>query len=205
MGWTSYHATHYKNGKVDVKAECDAYYMEGLNAGHFEVVKSAMVGSVYYAAIRPLVKYAGKDENGNSVYMPRPENERKTFAEIMLTHVDSGDYYNFSYKNIGEEAGPCESKCPVGIIKLLDETDSEWALAWRKRCLEYAEQKKSPNSIGKLPVGSRIKFTDYNGTERVLVKMSPAYQFKSCWWLIEGQGKYYPKAHIPSEYEVLSR
>lgn len=24
MGWTSYHATHYKRGRVDRKAECDA-------------------------------------------------------------------------------------------------------------------------------------------------------------------------------------
>ena len=23
MGWTSYAATHYKNGKIDRKAECD--------------------------------------------------------------------------------------------------------------------------------------------------------------------------------------
>ena len=48
MGWTSYHATHYsKTGTIDRKAECDGYFMEGLNRGHYRVEKSAMVGSVY--------------------------------------------------------------------------------------------------------------------------------------------------------------
>ena len=55
MGWTSYHAQYYtKSGRVDRKRECDAYWLEGLNAGHFAVVKSSMVGATYYAAIRPL-------------------------------------------------------------------------------------------------------------------------------------------------------
>ena len=33
MGWTGCHATHYKrNGDIDRKAECDGYFLEGLNA-----------------------------------------------------------------------------------------------------------------------------------------------------------------------------
>lgn len=44
MGWTGYYATHYKNGKIDRKAECDAYFMEGLNRGNFKVLKSTMKG-----------------------------------------------------------------------------------------------------------------------------------------------------------------
>ena len=57
MGWTSYHAQYYtKSGRVDRKRECDAYWLEGLNAGHFAVVKSSMVGATYYAAIRPLLR-----------------------------------------------------------------------------------------------------------------------------------------------------
>ena len=42
MGWTSYRANYYKNGKINKKAECDAYFMEGLNRGHFQVLKSTM-------------------------------------------------------------------------------------------------------------------------------------------------------------------
>lgn len=44
MGWTSYHASFYKNGKIDRKAECDSIMncdMVG-NKGRYEVLKSAM-------------------------------------------------------------------------------------------------------------------------------------------------------------------
>ena len=29
MGWASYRAEYYKNGKIDRKAECDAYFLDG--------------------------------------------------------------------------------------------------------------------------------------------------------------------------------
>ena len=44
MGWTSYEATYFKkNGDIDRKAECDAYFMRD-NAGHYKVLKSSMKG-----------------------------------------------------------------------------------------------------------------------------------------------------------------
>ena len=52
MGWTEYRASYFKSGKVDRKAECDAYFLEGHNRGHFDVLKSVVIGSVYYAAIK---------------------------------------------------------------------------------------------------------------------------------------------------------
>ena len=56
MGWTSYEATYFKkNGDIDRKAECDAYFMRD-NAGHYKVVKSSMKGTVYYAAVTTLTK-----------------------------------------------------------------------------------------------------------------------------------------------------
>lgn len=62
MGWCSYHATHYKNGKVDRKSEMDERFTQHEHEGsdfnggicHYPqmtVIKSAMVGSVYYAAV----------------------------------------------------------------------------------------------------------------------------------------------------------
>ena len=41
MGWTSYHATNYKNGKIDRKAECDAYWNHPLDKGRFKVLKNS--------------------------------------------------------------------------------------------------------------------------------------------------------------------
>lgn len=157
MGWTSYHATHYKNGKIDRKAECDAYFMEGLNRGHYDVLKSAMVGSTYYAAVQGLRRYVGKDENGTYIYEPIPENKRITFGVVFKTSTDMKDYYNFSYKDMDETCGPYERDCPKGILDLLSPTDNEFANEWRKAC--YANIVKKKNSASNLPVGSVIKVT----------------------------------------------
>ena len=148
MGWTSYHATHYKSGKIDRKAECDAYFLEGLNAGHFEVLKSTMVGSVYYAAVRGLKQC---EDNGN-IYAATP-----VFGVVFLTSVDTKDYFNFSYKDIDETMGPYESNCPKSILDLLSPTDNEYANAWRQRCMDNLAKKKDKNSLNNLPVGSVIR------------------------------------------------
>ena len=159
MGWTSYHATHYKNGKVDRKAECDAYFMEGLNRGYFDVLKSSMVGSVYYAAVKPLKKYGEKDENGEKVIVDMPVDEQRVIGVVFLTSTDSKDYFNFSYKDMSETSGPCYYDCPKGILDLLTPTDSEWANNWRAKCREQLAKKNNPNALRKLPVGTLIKVT----------------------------------------------
>lgn len=157
MGWISYHAIHYKNGKIDRKAECDAYFMEGLNKGHFNVLKSSMVGSTYYAAVQRIVKYIGKDENGVGIYEPLPENERTTFGTVLLTSTDVKNYFNFSYKNMDESMGPCYYDCPKGVLDLLSPTDNEHANEWRKSCYDNLVKKKNSNRLSKLPVGTVIK------------------------------------------------
>ena len=158
MGWTSYHATHYKNGKVDRKAECDAYFMEGLNRGYYDVLKSSMVGKVYYAAVKPLKKY-DKDNDGNQIIVDIPINEQEVIGVVFLTSTDSKDYYNFSYKEMDETVGPCYYDCPKGILDLLTPTNSEWANNWRTKCREQLEKKKNPNSLNKLPEGTVIRVT----------------------------------------------
>lgn len=159
MGWTSYHATHYKNGRIDRKAECDAYFMEGLNRGYYNVLKSSMVGSTYYAAVQQLVRYAGENENGERQYEPIPENERDTFGVIFLTSTDSKDYFDFSYKDMTENYGPYEANCPKGILDLLSPTENEFALQWRAKCRENLAKRRDKNSLSALPVGSVIKVT----------------------------------------------
>ena len=157
MGWTSYHATHYKNGRVDRKAECDAYFMEGLNRGHFNVLKSAMVGSTYYAAVSPLKRGGAEDENGKRIYVDIPESERVVFGVVFLTSTDIKDYYNFAYKDMDETCGPYKYDCPKGILDLLTPTENEYANEWRRCCRENLAKKKNPNAFNKLPVGTVIK------------------------------------------------
>ena len=159
MGWTSYHATHYKNGKIDRKAECDAYWLEGLNRGHFEVLKSRMVGTVYYAAVKPLKRRVASDDRWFDEYVDIPKEEQYVFAAITLTSVDSKSYYNFSYKDMDETCGPCYNDCPKSILDLLTPTNSELAKQWRQACYDNTKAKKNPNSLNKLPIGTVIQVT----------------------------------------------
>ena len=176
MGWTWYRATHYfPNGGIDRRAECDAYFMEGLNRGHYEVLKSVMVGTVYYAAVKKLKKYTGHDENGNWLYSDLPPEEQKVFGAVFITSTSKKDYYNFGYKDMDETMGPGDCDCPKSIISLLSETDNEYALHWRQRCLAKRHTKSKLNS---LPIGAVIEFTR-DGKVFRLTKHEPAYQFKT--------------------------
>lgn len=154
MGWTSTHADYYKKGTVDRKRECDAYWEEGLNRGHFKILKSSMVGSTYYAAVQVLKEYVG---NENDVDIYKNIENGPIFCVIFLTSVAMKDYYNFSYKPMDETMHPYQYNCPIGILKLLPETDNEYAKEWRKKCYEQYNKNKNPDSLKKLPVGTVIK------------------------------------------------
>lgn len=193
MGWTSYNARYYKNGKIDRKREMDSYFTEGLNEGFYEIVKSAMVGSVYYAAVKQLMRCVKADNEKGYDRVAIPENEQEVHGVVMLTQVDMSDYYNIAYKDISDDMGPYESKCPVSIIKALSPTTNENALAWRKRCIDYAKTKGMRN----LPVGTVIEFEKYDGTTVRLIKCAPQYQFKTAWWKFVNERKYFQKKDIP--------
>lgn len=205
MGWTGTTAIFYKykNGRqtVDTKAECDALWSQ--DHSRFKVLKSAMVGSTYYAAIQICKKWKEGAERSPENLVDIPEEEREVFGEVILTSVNMKDFFNFSYKDIPETMGPCEDHCPMSIIKLLTPTTSEWANQWRDRCREYAKSRNSPNNPNKLPIGTKIKFTNNRGEEIILVKRSPAYQFKTPWWYEPSSGCYCSKKRLPKEFEII--
>ena len=142
MGWLEYRADHYKNGKVDRKAEMDSKYNWEDESRKVEVLKSSMVGSTYYAAVRSFNK-----ENGFECIT----------AAVCLTSTNNKNYYNFAYKDMDESMGPYKYDCPKGILDLLSPTENEYALEWRKQCYENLAKKKNPNGFNKLPVGTIIK------------------------------------------------
>lgn len=175
MGWTSTRAIYFdKHGNVDRKAECD----ELFESRRYRVLASSMVGSTYYAAVqhltRPVKDENGKyikDENGNVIEEPIENGE--VFAAICLTSVNNKSYYNFSYKDMTDDMGPCEDKCPKKILKLLSPTDNEYAIEWRNRC-----QNHNTHKLTKIKIGQKILV---NGN-LILQKMAPAYQFKTPWF-----------------------
>lgn len=168
MGWIEYHAGHYKNGKVDRKAELDAMYNWEDENRKCEVLKSSMVGSTYYAAVKSLNKTNGYE---------------RVCAAICLTSTNSKDYYNFAYKDMDETCGPYKYDCPKGILDLLSPTENEYALEWRKQCYENLKAKKNPNGLNKLPVGTVIKvvmpfYTKYFSKDQE-VKLQKQHKFGS--------------------------
>ena len=206
MGWTSYHVEPTYNPKakkytVDRKVECDRLfnqdmvtYNDNTIIGKFEVLKSCMVGSTYYAAVKR-TKFATETNPAESY----------VFAAIVLTSVDSKDYFNFSYKDMDETVGPYQYGCPKSILDLLSPTDNEYAKKWRERCYEVLKEKKNPNTLGNLPVGSEIKYINHNGEEVVLFKHPAAYQFKRPFWMCMDRNAYISPKHIPSNYEIIKR
>lgn len=199
MGWTSYNADYYlPNGKIDVKAECDNLYDTHMYnwktneiIGTFEVLKSALIGSTYYAAIKS-TKFATETEPEKTI----------VFAAIVLTSVDKNSYYNFAYKDMDETVLPCQCQCPESILNLLTETDSDYAKKWRENCREYHELRKK-NNPSKLPYGTKIRFK-WGNEEITLVKHPPAYQFKTYFWYNEKNHSYFSKRRIPLEFEIVS-
>lgn len=200
MGWTWQHATHYKNGKVDRKAECDAYFNEE-NKGCYVVEKSALVGTVYYAAIR----HIGRRNYKTNEITEIPASEQEVFAVIFLTGTNVKDYFNFGYKDMEESMHPYYYDCPAGILKLLSPTDNASANEWRENCRQRAAQKKAdkknPDSLENLPIGTVIRVRD-----KELVKTAPMAQFKTPFWMRVDAYLYCSKKEIKRcGYEIVSR
>jgi hypothetical protein len=209
MGWLEYPATyHYDNGSVNRKKECDSHFEDGLNAGHFKILKSTMKGSVYYAAIMPLKKPVyneqgehAKDADSNYMYVPIPAKDREVIGVVVLTGTRKNGYW-FAYKSMDETVGPCYYDCPATILDLLTPTTNPSALDWRRKCQERAGKQKH----GALPVGATIEFVK-NGNTYTLTKRAPAHQFKNTWWSCEdeeGIMRYYSKKRIPVDFSVVN-
>lgn len=181
MGATFYHATHYKkNGTVDRKAECDALINSENRIYKREVLKSSMVSSIYYAAVRRTDKKT---------------NESKVVAYIFVTYGrDKRDpYFNFGYKDMDETIHPFYYDCSKGILDLLDETEDEMAITWRNLCRKNLIEKKKKSWLKELSIGEKIKYKKHDGEEIILIKHPPAYQFKTWFWYCEDTRQYVSK------------
>lgn len=182
MGWISTDARFYTaDGKVNRKAECDALYTWEGEKTKNEVIKSSMRGSVYYAAVRTTDKTTGHSE---------------VFAAVCLTSTRRDGGFNFGYKGMSEDMGPCEDDCPKGILVLLTDTESKYAKEWRERCwAKIRDKKQNRQSLASIKIGEIIEFERGGVTIRA-EKMAPAYQFKTPWFKVVGEFEYVHKTEI---------
>lgn len=167
MGWDY----HNEMAPYDRRAICRRHIGNG-----YEVIKDAMVGTTYYAAV--------KSPHDGSVS-----------ALIILTHIDQRSYCNFGMKWLTEYDGPFHCDCPESILKELSPTANSYALEWRAKCREKRQAKRE-NVLVKAPIGSKLKVTLKTGIERIVTKQAPNFQFKSWWLLVEGALTYIPRNRV---------
>lgn len=193
MGWTYYHENRgtWKNGRFiitpkDRKEICDAMYAWEDERATREVIKSAVVGSTWYGAIRHTDKATGAV---------------RVWAGICKTATNARDWLNFGYKDMDETCGPCEIDCPKSILDLLTDTDREFAIDWRRRCREKLKNKNRAG-LNSLPIGSVIECT-IGGKPLRLIKHAPGCGLKrSFWW--DGSHYRYLSKWI-KDYTVVER
>lgn len=158
MGWTHCYSSPFavwKNGlkmppsarqkEIDKMLCWESKDKDGNILSTHRVLKSSMVGSVYYAAVTT----------------EKPGKDTEVRAVVFLTcGKTKNDGCIWGYKDMDETMGPNESKCPASILALLTPTDSKWANEWRERCrkniAEAAERRKNGPKPLYAPSGVRI-------------------------------------------------
>lgn len=186
MGWTFYNSHFNKNGKIDRKAECDKLNTWDNENSKGRILKSAMKGSTYYAALE---------------HTDKKTNTIEVVGLVFLTSSDLKNGCNFGYKDMTESMGPGYYDCPLSIIKLLSPTTNEYAIEWRKKCIE--QHKKPKSWLKDLKTGDKIIWTRGNGEKVVLTKHAPAYQFKTWFWFNPMTNQYVKKNLINEDNAEL--
>ena len=76
----------------------------------------------------------------------------------LIRHVpNASDGFTFGYKDMTEDMGPNESKCPKTILELLTPTTSEYANNWRKACWDRINKRKA---APKVKAGDYVQFKE---------------------------------------------
>ena len=146
MGWTSVFLDRGFSKTISSKKKKE--FLDGeFSIGDDKILKSSMVGNTYYAALETT---------------RRDTNERFVFALVVMTSVSGSE---FSFKEMDESMMPYQFECPVGILNLLSETDSEHANDWRNRCHEL---RKNKTLLDKGKLDDQIKIKDSSGKDRLL-------------------------------------
>lgn len=145
MGWIS---THKPKGEpIAAFFDRQGTTRWTSDAPHtYRVLDSALVAaSTWYAAVERIHK---------------DTSEREVFALVILVRMQKAQFpgaFNFSYKTISEDMGPCEARSPERILDQLTPTTSVHANEWRQRCRTIHAQRKA---LPTLYVGAALRFAE---------------------------------------------
>ena len=128
MGSTSIydHNYQYKNFKTnkDIRHYFDDLWNEETDTVKHTVLRSSVINTVYYAAIKQIRK---------------DTNETEVFASIIPFSLSR---HELTYSDYTDANLPYYTKCPEATLKLLSPTNNQSANKWRKRCHEYNQMKR---------------------------------------------------------------
>lgn len=121
-------------------------YLRELCTGDCRILKSAFVGSTWYAAADVPDRREGH------------EGKRLVVALVFLT---SGGRSKFGYKDMDESAGPNACDCPAGILALLSPAEDVggYSADWRARCRQRRQEKATLATLKPKP-GARVQLAE---------------------------------------------
>lgn len=200
MGWMSRDASECirkANGEVDKKAEMDRRINE--DKGSLKVLKSAMIGNTYFAAVKML-----KKENHEGIYKDIPEAEQKVYLLIYLITVEDG---------VWSEKPVDDYRCPRSIIALTNTLIPETL----KNYEEFQAEEKRKKQLARLPYDTLIEVklgfdcvgrrgTDPQGTVVILQKKLIGFTRtgrKRIGWMNKEHCYYIKTSDLPETYKIL--
>lgn len=132
MGWTTTSDyERFAKGLFSIREYLDREFAsDHPDFPRYEVLDSSLHGKTeYYAAIRSTNRETGKVV---------------VFALIALVSYKPSDPdgHTLGWKEMSENSGPYCFNCPERILALLDPTDHENAVEWRRKCREHRAERR---------------------------------------------------------------
>lgn len=141
MGWLFMQSL----GEHSPRSYLDNQFTVSRDGMRQTVLASALVAmKTYYAAVE----------------LACPGEEARIFAIVCLVKFNprASDGYVFGYKDMSENMGPNEARCPASILDLLTPTDNEHAIDWRRRCRDAIAVRAAQNARLSPKAGQSIIF-----------------------------------------------
>lgn len=105
---------------------------------------------------------------GGVAAVETPHEPGKVWALIAITRWSPKEFFNFSFKDMSEDAGPYYyCRAPLSVLKALTPTDNICALEWRDQVAHYHKQRKALRGLqdgDQVVLSASLTFSD--GTER---------------------------------------